>query len=622
MNDSRTTSIFTSKTPLFRGVTGAGLAAAFAFSLFSLAGCKSNPAAAPIVANSGDPADANMAQPYTGGTAGGYTGGSTGTAPTAGTSSTGRTRVLSSSQSYQPQANGESYGYDDSQASAPIIRQAPAGDPQQGAYDAGAYPQQGGYSDGGYNDAEEAGEQALAETDQPPPPLPEYDQPPAPDPNYLWTPGYWNYQPTGYYWVPGAWCAPPFYGALWTPPYWGYAGSHYLFHRGYWGPHIGFYGGVNYGFGYIGTGYFGGFWRGHDFYYNRAVTNVNVVNVRNVYTQTVVYNDRTYGPRPDSRISYNGGRGGLNVQPHPWEIAAAGEAHYPPVAAQRDLRLAAASNRSQSFAANSGRPAQAFAAHPVGTGSNIAALPREQPFNRPTAPNGGFTSPGVRPGIEAVRPGVTQPGSNGQRPGTSANQLENAQRPGFNNQRPGTPAVESIQRPGQANGQRPGTPVQPGSNNGRLGTAATQPGFNGQRTATPATQPGFSGQRPGTPATQPGFNNQRPAENGGRPSANIGRPTSQTQPQTPQQPVPPVQQRVNPPAAQPPVQQRPQFQQRAPQVQQPQFQQRPAPQVQQRPAPQVQQRSATAPAARPQAAPAPRAAPAPAAAPHEGGHGR
>ncbi len=32
-------------------------------------------------------------------------------------------------------------------------------------------------------------------------------------------------------------------------------------HGGYWGTHVGFYGGVNYGYGYDGDGYEGGYWR-------------------------------------------------------------------------------------------------------------------------------------------------------------------------------------------------------------------------------------------------------------------------------------------------------------------------------------------------------------------------
>ena len=134
------------------------------------------------------------------------------------------------------------------------------------------------------------------EADQAPPPLPTYDQPPAPEPNYMWTPGYWGYAPVGYYWVPGVWVAAPWPGALWTPGYWAFYGGRYRFHHGYWGRYIGFYGGVPYGFGYTGFGYYGGYWRGNNFYYNRAVTRINTVHITNVYSHTVVVNNTTASP--------------------------------------------------------------------------------------------------------------------------------------------------------------------------------------------------------------------------------------------------------------------------------------------------------------------------------------
>jgi hypothetical protein len=108
-----------------------------------------------------------------------------------------------------------------------------------------------------------------------PPALPVYVQPPCPQPNLIWTPGYWHHGFLGYYWVPGAWVPAPYVGALWTPGYWGFAGGGYGFHAGYWGPHIGFYGGVNYGGGYMGIGFAGGSWNGGTFAYNTAVVNVN-----------------------------------------------------------------------------------------------------------------------------------------------------------------------------------------------------------------------------------------------------------------------------------------------------------------------------------------------------------
>src|SRR6202451_376902 len=113
-----------------------------------------------------------------------------------------------------------------------------------------------------------------------PPALPVYAQPPAPADGYLWTPGYWAYGSAGYYWVPGVWIAPPRVGLLWTPGYWGWGGGVYAWHAGYWGPHVGFYGGVNYGFGYGGVGFVGGEWRGGRFAYNTAVVHVNETVVR------------------------------------------------------------------------------------------------------------------------------------------------------------------------------------------------------------------------------------------------------------------------------------------------------------------------------------------------------
>jgi len=106
-----------------------------------------------------------------------------------------------------------------------------------------------------------------------PPALPVYVQPPCPTEGYIWTPGYWAYGDAGYYWVPGVWVAPPRVGLLWTPGYWGWREGVYAFHAGYWGPHVGFYGGVNYGFGYGGVGFVGGAWRGEHFAYNSAVVN-------------------------------------------------------------------------------------------------------------------------------------------------------------------------------------------------------------------------------------------------------------------------------------------------------------------------------------------------------------
>src|SRR5579859_5462508 len=123
-----------------------------------------------------------------------------------------------------------------------------------------------------------------------PPAIPIYDQPLCPGEGYIWIPGYWAWDDDGddYFWVPGTWILAPEVGFLWTPPYWAWADGAFVFYNGYWGPHIGFYGGINYGFGYFGEGFEGGRWDNGHFFYNRSVTNVNVTVVHNVYNTTVI----------------------------------------------------------------------------------------------------------------------------------------------------------------------------------------------------------------------------------------------------------------------------------------------------------------------------------------------
>jgi hypothetical protein len=182
-----------------------------------------------------------------------------------------------------------------------------------------------------------------------PPALPVYVQPPCPGDGYLWTPGYWAWADGDYYWVPGTWVLAPEPGLLWTPGYWAWEDVRFVFHEGYWGPHVGFYGGINYGFGYGGVGFEGGYWQSGRFYYNRAVANVSGTSVHNVYTKTVIHNTINV-------VSYNGGRGGTTARPTTAELRAAAERHVPPVIAQREhMKLArnnpalrAGSNHEQS----------------------------------------------------------------------------------------------------------------------------------------------------------------------------------------------------------------------------------------------------------------------------------
>ena len=187
-----------------------------------------------------------------------------------------------------------------------------------------------------------------------PPVLPVYTQPVCPGVGYIWTPGYWAYGPNGYYWVPGVWVQPPMVGVLWTPAWWGWESGAYAFHPGYWGPHIGFYGGINYGFGYTGVGFVGGEWRGGAFFYNRSVANVDV-HVTNVYVRNVtVVNNST--------VAFNGGQGGIQARPTGVEMAAMREQHMQPTSNQMSHESFAAQNRSQWASANHGRPTVAAAA--------------------------------------------------------------------------------------------------------------------------------------------------------------------------------------------------------------------------------------------------------------------
>ena len=191
-----------------------------------------------------------------------------------------------------------------------------------------------------------------------PPPLPVYPQPFAPGPGYIWTPGYWAWGPYGYYWVPGTWVLAPSVGLLWTPGWWGWRGGFYWWHPGYWGPRVGFYGGINYGYGYVGAGYVGGYWRGDAFYYNRAVSNVNITYIHNTYNQTMVNSTEV------NRVSYNGGVGGTTLQPTAEQQAYARQRHVAPTAAQLRQERAAMNNPAQRFATNRGRPRIAATAKP------------------------------------------------------------------------------------------------------------------------------------------------------------------------------------------------------------------------------------------------------------------
>jgi hypothetical protein len=207
----------------------------------------------------------------------------------------------------------------------------------------------------------------------------------------------------------------PYEGALWTPGYWGWSHAHYAFFGGYWGPHIGFYGGINYGFGYGGLGYQGGYWNGGQFFYNRSVTNVNVTVIHNVYNRTVIVNNV-------NRVSFNGGNGGIQVRPRLAELAALREPHAPPMQTQVQMMRAASQNHAQFAAVNHGRPASFVETRAVVADRNVHPAVMRTLRNVPEA---------ARPAPEAAR-----------------RESEPAPRPEANRpEQPGAPARPEAARP-------------------------------------------------------------------------------------------------------------------------------------------------------------------------------
>jgi hypothetical protein len=251
----------------------------------------------------------------------------------------------------------------------------------------------------------------------PPPELPVYEQPPMPQDGYMWTPGYWSWGDDiqDYYWVPGTWVEAPQPGYLWTPGYWGSQGGAFIWNAGYWGAHVGFYGGVNYGYGYGGSGFEGGEWRDGRMYYNRSVTNISTTNVTNVYNKTVINNVTV------THVSYNGGSGGVRAQPSSAELAAAHEQHVAAVPAQRQHEQTARGNPELRASVNKGKPPIAATARPgsfsgagvvaakvggkVSTVQPKSAAHNAQPEERPATHAAPLTHESGPPAHEAGSPG-------------------------------------------------------------------------------------------------------------------------------------------------------------------------------------------------------------------------
>jgi len=264
-----------------------------------------------------------------------------------------------------------------------------------------------------------------------PPVLPVYVQPPCPEPNLIWSPGYWAYGDEGYYWVPGAWVPAPYEGALWTPPYWGWSGGFYAFHPGYWGREVGYYGGVNYGFGYMGVGFVGGAWHGHEFAYNTAVVNVNRTYIHNTYVNNTIVREHTVVNT--NHIAYAGGPGGIQHQATLEERNAMQAPHLPPTRFQDQQMQQARTERTSYFTANHGRPQSMALARP------LPAEHHEAPAGLGGTRGGMSQNPGVRGGMQAT--GNTEQNNSAHLNMTRPNE---GPQHGFSNAQPQGPAQQTF----------------------------------------------------------------------------------------------------------------------------------------------------------------------------------
>jgi hypothetical protein len=244
-----------------------------------------------------------------------------------------------------------------------------------------------------------------------PPMLPQYQQPQLYNQNYIWTPGYWAVGGSGYYWNPGSWQQPPQTGLLWTPGYWGYnqGQNQYDYNQGYWGHQVGYYGGVNYGYGYYGNGYNGGNWQGNMFRYNTAVSMVNPRYIQHVYV------DRTVVVTTVNRTSYNGGRGGLTYRPDAREVTVVHQRRYAATPAQRQHAAEASADRSNLNSVNHGNPGTVHAqtVKHESAGKPAAQHPQQKAAGKPPQEKPAGKPPQGKPSANHDKPAG---GDNPQKP--------------------------------------------------------------------------------------------------------------------------------------------------------------------------------------------------------------
>ena len=148
---------------------------------------------------------------------------------------------------------------------------------------------------------------------------------------------------------------------------------------------MGYYGGVNYGFGYMGIGFVGGMWAGREFRYNTAVVNVNRTVIHNTYIDNTVVRNTTVVN--DRHVAYSGGPGGINHRPTADEARFSREQHTAPTSLQTEHQAAARANLNNFASHNGGRPAEVATDRPMTGGAHGPAAGGN--FNRPANPNTG-----------------------------------------------------------------------------------------------------------------------------------------------------------------------------------------------------------------------------------------
>ena len=354
----------------------------------------------------------------------------------------------------------------------------------------------------------------------PPPELPVYEQPPIPASGYLWSPGYWASGPNGYFWVPGTWVQPPATGLLWTPGYWSWRDGLYVWNAGYWGPHVGFYGGVNYGFGYGGVGYEGGRWENGAFAYNRVVNNFCGIAIANVYEKAVIVDPGA------PRVSFNGGSGGTTGRPTAEEEIAAREQHVAAIPAQLQHERTASADKALLASENHGRPAVAATAKPgefTGKGVVAAREPSSMPLTKPIGAAVGPNPTGPKMLDKKEPPGKNEATINGEKPAKTE-----------------TKPLATEGKPSNIEKKPPGNEAKLPNNEGKLLNTEAKPSNTEKKPpSNEAKLPNNEG-KPLNTETKPSNTEKKPPRDEAKLPNNEGKPQSTTPPKGSASPPPQV----------------------------------------------------------------------------------